>query len=272
MKRLTLSAYRNLLSRRMKHVARGRIVLWEGGSLWAFDVPPSTALRQGTDVHAHHAIQLNFSVGGSFSFHIEDQVVEGPIVLIAPEVLHAYYPQGRNAMIFIEPESRTGAAVLRDLAGRKAIRLDMTKFMDIVARLSCIWEVPRPDDTSLAGLGQELAIRLVGDTVAVQTLDPRIKRVLERLAMELDTRLSVVQAAGIACLSESRFSHLFVTEVGLPFRTYLLWRRMMVSVNRIAAGETLTSAAHEAGFADSAHFSRTFLRMFGVPASLLLMI
>jgi AraC-like DNA-binding protein len=79
-------------------------------------------------------------------------------------------------------------------------------------------------------------------------------------------------AAGIACLSESRFSHLFVDQIGLPFRTYVLWRRLSSAVDRMASGASLTNAAHEAGFADSAHFSRTFLRMFGIPASVLLMI
>ena len=95
---------------------------------------------------------------------------------------------------------------------------------------------------------------------------------LERISGDLDLPLDVSKAADIACLSESRFSHLFVAEVGLPFRTYMLWRRLMVAVNGIASGTNLTSAAHDAGFADSSHFSRTFLRMFGVPASLLLMI
>lgn len=272
MKRLTLQLTRKLIKDNMKHVGRGRIVLWEGASLWAFDVPPATTLRRSTDVHAHHAIQLNFSVGGSFRFHIEDEIVDGPIVLIAPDVPHAYEPQGRNAMIFVEPESRMGAAVLRDLAGRKAVRLDAARFADIADRLSCIWDAPRPDDATLAGLGQALALRLAGDTVLAQALDPRIVRVLDRLSMDINSQLSVGQAAGIACLSESRFSHLFVAEVGLPYRTYVLWRRLMVAVNGVAAGETLTNAAHEAGFADSAHFSRTFLRMFGVPASLLQMI
>ena len=70
----------------------------------------------------------------------------------------------------------------------------------------------------------------------------------------------------MACLSESRFSHLFTKETGLPFRTYVLWRRLMQAVERRAAGATLTEAAHQAGFSDSAHFSRTFLRMFGIPA------
>ncbi len=256
----------------MKYAGRGRIVLWEGASLWAFDVPLESPIRRNTDFHAHHAIQLTLSAGGRFAFHIGDEVVDGPVVLIAPDVPHAFYPQGRNAMIFIEPESRIGAAVLSDLATHKVARLDPARFADIATGLSCIWEQPRPDDATLVDLGREMATRLAGNAGAVQTIDRRIARVLARLSADIDSRLDVSQAAEIACLSESRFSHLFVAEVGLPFRTYVLWRRLMVAVNGIAAGDTLTHAAHHAGFADSAHFSRTFLRMFGVPASLLLMI
>ena len=253
----------------MKHVARGRIVLWEGASLWAFEVPPEATIRRSTNFHAHHAIQLTLSVGGSFSFQIDAGVLEGPVVLIAPDVPHAYAPQGRNAMIFIEPESRIGAAALRDLAGRRSARLDPETFADIATRLDCIWKQPRPDDMSLVGLGRELAARLAGTDTAVPTVNTRIARVLDKLSKDLDSRMDLRRAAQIACLSESRFSHLFVEEVGLPFRTYLLWRRLMVAVTGIAAGTSLTNAAHDAGFADSAHFSRTFLRMFGVPASLL---
>ena len=256
----------------MKHVGRGRIVLWEGASLWAFDVPPGATTRRSTDAHAHHAIQLTFAVEGQFAFHIGPEVVDGPAVLIAPDVPHVYFPQGRNVMIFIDPESRLGSAVLRDLAGRDFTRPDPEVFADIAARLTCIWEEPRPDDATLAALGRALATRLADNDAGEHPIDKRIARVLERLASDLDMRLSASAAADIACLSESRFSHLFVEEVGLPYRTYVLWRLLMIAVTAIAAGTNLTSAAHEAGFADSAHFSRTFLRMFGVPASLLLMI
>lgn len=271
MKQLTLPPTAKQLEKRMKHVARGRIILWEGASLWAFDAPAAAA-RRSTDVHAHHALQFTFSVGGSFRFRIGDEEIEGPTVLISPDVPHAYFPQGRNAMIFIEPESSLGTAVLRALAGRAYSSPDPVQFADIVSRFACIWEKPRPSDAILTRLGQELTARLAGSDLPVRALDARIACVLDRLTADGDTSLDLGKAADIACLSESRFSHLFVAEVGLPFRTYILWRRLMVAVNGVAVGATLTDAAHDAGFADSAHFSRTFLRMFGVPASFLLMI
>jgi AraC-like DNA-binding protein len=40
-------------------------------------------------------------------------------------------------------------------------------------------------------------------------------------------------------------------------------------VEAFAAGESLTTAAYRAGFADSAHLSRTFRRMYGMSAATL---
>lgn len=77
-------------------------------------------------------------------------------------------------------------------------------------------------------------------------------------------------AAALACLSPSRFRARFGAELGLPFRRYRLWRRMAAVMRTVASGGTLTTAAHAAGFASSAHLSSTFKRMFGLTASDLL--
>lgn len=246
--------------------------MWEGASLWVFGVPQAPTVRRSTGFLSHHAIQVTLAVDGAFEFNIAGEVVKSPMVVIAPDVEHAYDPVGQNAMILIEPESSLGAAVLRDLSGHDAARLGPAQFTDIAARLAAIWHDPRPDDATLVGLGRNWALLLAGRDMPARTIDQRIVRVLAFLQSHLGQAMACGQAAKIAYLSESRFSHLFVEEIGLPFRTYLLWRRMMLAVDAIAAGSSLTGAAHDSGFADSAHFSRTFLRMFGVQASLLEMI
>jgi AraC-like DNA-binding protein len=75
--------------------------------------------------------------------------------------------------------------------------------------------------------------------------------------------------AGEACLSPSRFRHLFVEQTGLALRPYILWRRFLRVWDLLMAGESLSSAAHSAGFADAAHLTRTCRRMFGFPPSAL---
>jgi AraC-like DNA-binding protein len=57
----------------------------------------------------------------------------------------------------------------------------------------------------------------------------------------------------------------------MPLRTYLLWRRLLHVWTLLMEGQTLSAAAHAAGFADAAHLSRTARTMFGLPPSLLQM-
>ena len=58
-------------------------------------------------------------------------------------------------------------------------------------------------------------------------------------------------------------------ETGAALRTYVLWLRLNIAIERSMAGGSWTDAAHDAGFADSAHLSRIFKRMFGInPATL----
>lgn len=62
-------------------------------------------------------------------------------------------------------------------------------------------------------------------------------------------------------------AHLFRDELGLPFRPYVLWLRLMRAAELASQGLSLTDAAHGAGFCDSAHFSRVCRRMFGIAPS-----
>jgi AraC-like DNA-binding protein len=83
----------------------------------------------------------------------------------------------------------------------------------------------------------------------------------------LDQSLSLRDILPLVGLSSGRTRHLFVEQTGLSFRTYLLWLRLDRAVQLFAEGASLTEAAHGAGFADSAHLSRTFRRMFGIVAA-----
>lgn len=75
------------------------------------------------------------------------------------------------------------------------------------------------------------------------------------------------EVADKLALSESRFLHLFSQEMGIPWRPYLLWCRMICAVRAVLNGHSATDAAHLAGFSDSAHLSRTFRKTFGMTMS-----
>jgi AraC-like DNA-binding protein len=99
--------------------------------------------------------------------------------------------------------------------------------------------------------------------------DPRWVALLDWLEQALEGRVRVEDAAAAVGLSSSRFMHWFADVAGLPFRAYVRWLRLQGAVRVLAGGATLTEAAHLAGFADSAHLTRTFVATFGVrPAPL----
>lgn len=93
---------------------------------------------------------------------------------------------------------------------------------------------------------------------------PRVERVLRVLHdLPARDRLSLERLAAVAGLSPSRFMHVFTRSVGMPLRRYILWLRLRRAACALAAGASVTHAAHSAGFSDAAHMTRTFRRMLG---------
>ena len=56
---------------------------------------------------------------------------------------------------------------------------------------------------------------------------------------------------------------MFTSSVGVPLRPYVLWLRLQCGARELAHGTSVADAAAAAGFADAAHFTRTFRRMIG---------
>ena len=72
---------------------------------------------------------------------------------------------------------------------------------------------------------------------------------------------ALLRASG---LSPSRLSHAFSEAAGLSLRAFMLWRKTREALRLIGRGQSLTEVAHEAGFTDSAHLTRTFQATLGL--------
>lgn len=99
--------------------------------------------------------------------------------------------------------------------------------------------------------------------------EERISKVVNYIHEHIHEKLSTEILKRAALLSESRLLHLFKEEMGLPIRNYILWYRLKVALDQVMNGASLTEAAHRAGFSDQPHFTRTCLKMVGVPPSTL---
>ncbi|TGL88801.1 AraC family transcriptional regulator [Leptospira congkakensis] len=95
-------------------------------------------------------------------------------------------------------------------------------------------------------------------------IDKRISESIKNIELE---EFSLVRLANDAGLSVERFRHLFSKEVGVPFSAYRLWLKTKKAVDYLANHTHLIDAAYQGGFADQSHFTRVFLRSFGVAPS-----
>lgn len=255
----------------MEILAHARIVMWEGGALWVVDATaPALRARQSTDQHAHHAIQVTLSLGGRFRLESPDGHVDGDAVAVAPDAPHTFQAEGLIALLFIAPESRTGRAVAAQLFQGKALAAVpdalLGEFRAAIA--AAFTAARRSDDAAFIALGQGLAAHMAAEARS-DVPDLRVRKAIAWMTQSLDGQPSLGDAAAAVNLSPGRLRHLFVEHTGLPFKAYLLWLRLSRALQGFAGGMPLTQAAHEAGFSDSAHLSRTFRRMFGIaPAGL----
>lgn len=247
--------------------AHGRILFWEGASLWIFSAPKGEQYPK-TDLHSHHVVQVTLALTGRVDFDGEAERVGGVAVAIAPDSRHAFAGTGLVAHLFVAPESLAGRQIVRGLFANGPIApLPVQEIGDLPARLRAAFEDPRQTDDDLRALGRDLVARLAGELADAEAPDARIAEVIAWLTRRLDQPVSLRDAARLIHLSPGRTRHLFVQQTGLPFRTYLLWLRLVRAVEMFAGGASLTESAHGAGFADSAHLSRTFRRMFGIAAA-----
>lgn len=94
--------------------------------------------------------------------------------------------------------------------------------------------------------------------------DPRIARALQGLRSQPYERWSAQDSAASACLSVSRFLHLFKDEVGFPFRKVRSWKRARSLLDRTTGAGSLTDVALDSGYPDATHFSHSIRQVYGL--------
>lgn len=249
----------------MKPAATGRILFWRGGSLWI------GLAGEPAGMHAHHAVQITLPFpGGRVRFQSPSGSWQSyAAALVVADQPHSFEARGQLvAQVFVEPESRDGRQLQQRYHGEGIVALPVGALELQIAALAVGYEHRASDATLVASARDAIAMLSGGGAAPEQAPDARIARALELIRARLGGKIPLTSVAAAVHLSPDRFRHLFMQETGVGFRPYLLWLRLEVALAAYVAGESLTEAAYSGGFADSAHFSRTFRSMFGItPAS-----
>jgi AraC-like DNA-binding protein len=243
----------------MQTTGRGRILLWRGGSIWI------GRAEQPTDVHSHHAIQISLALSdGNLHFREADNVWKDFAAAVIPaHCPHAFKASGQLvANVFVEPESLEGQKI-RERFSDGIVSLSGGIGRPGIEALALMYKERRSDEELIACARDVINELAATSTCAVRPVDGRIVRAIELLHEQLGQAINLSDIANSVHLSPERFRHLFIEQTGLRFRPYILWLRLGNALSAYAAGANLTDASYAGGFADSAHFSRTFKRMFG---------
>lgn len=244
---------------------RGNVKLevWPEGGVWV-------GAGDADTLHQHFTASVKIALTGSFRIRTPGTDFTRTVAATtAPLVEQQLDARGAIlANVFIDPESdafdRLSGVFARSPSGFSILRDDVAAALSRELR-----EIVASRQPLVRGW-DAVVERLADGAPRRRKIDARIRRVATILKREFAAppRLSVLARA--VGLSEGRLTHLFTQEMGLPLRQYVLWLRVRDVVYSLGVGRSLTQAAHDAGFSDSPHLSRTFRAMFGVPPSVLI--
>jgi AraC-like DNA-binding protein len=220
------------------------------------------------EAHQHHALQVTLALEGTLELVVDRQKAEYRAVVIDCDYPHLVKGQaGWVATLLINPESGIARGIQQCiLRGAYAVSAEENFSDRFIEQMATFMQQPFTNKRLETMLTQMQNIMLdISDTG--YALDARIAEVLDLVKRTEERKLTAQELSEAVFLSEGRFGHLFREEIGVPMRRYLLWCRLMNALEHIARGERFTFAAHEAGFSDAAHLSRTFRQMFGISLS-----
>jgi len=238
------------------------VFIWQDRALFLGD-------RSETDVHCHHALEVSVALDGlgvDVASPGGTAVRGAGAVMVRPDAPHQLSIAGpKVAVLYLDPHSPLGRG-LDAWAGQGPLRA----LPDGVAA-SARGAFASLFDRSTGQAEAEHAMDALLGALAPDPPRPRLDWRVRKAKAALDARLDAPPKQGDLAaelgLSGSRLGHLFSAEVGLPMRRYILWMRLRAALTEALATGSMTDAALAAGFADSAHFSRTCRRMFGLAPS-----
>lgn len=219
--------------------------------------------------HRHYALQLTIPLEGSIAITMDNHRLSADHgVWISSNIEHQLELEGKQLVLLINPTSTMGHYF------QQAITKQGTKVGDLLAgalQQLCLDFLAAniQGENLIAGIDKLLEQYNCECQSANHWTDARITKGLVYLQLHHQRVVSLTEIADHCCLSESRFLHLFKEQTGLPYRRAQLWIKLVHSMASLRI-QSITTTAHQFGFTDSAHYSKTFKEHFGFSPKALL--
>jgi AraC-like DNA-binding protein len=173
--------------------------------------------------------------------------IEGDMLVIRPDVEHWVEINGRAKVLYFDGlvfplTAPLAAPVPREVAALAidAIASDPGAQAELRARFL---------------RGKKCCPGTVARTIDAIAVDPMLKMDQKELAERLG-------------LERTQAMRAFKAATGMTFRGFKRWTALCAATRQIAEGQLVRTAAMDAGFADTAHLTRTFRSAFGTTPTL----
>lgn len=219
-------------------------------------------------MHRHYALQISITSKGSLKItdanHNDTSYNQ---CFINSNVLHQFQSNEICLIILINPLSELGHQLFKKYSCNKIV--DPDKDLDqLVVFLSDYLK----ENCSFYELTEHVKKYLEQLKCACESenhfSDERIYHAIQYLDQHFERIVPLEEIAAFCHLSSTRFLHLFKEKTHLNFRRYQLWNKLIKSIPYLKE-HTITETAHQFGFTDSSHYTRTFKETFGLSPKIL---
>ena len=173
--------------------------------------------------------------------------IEGDMVLIRPGVEHRVEIHGRAKVLYFDG-------------------LEFPLGVELAAR------VPRDVESlaidALAGESGAQAELRACFSKGSNRCPAAVARAIAAIARDPATRMDQAELARRLGHGRTQSLRIFKAATGMTFRGFKKWIALCAAARHIADGELVRTAAMDAGFADTAHLTRTFRTSFGTTPTL----
>lgn len=248
----------------MSELRKACFYLWRGEALYAGPGVSST-------LHRHYALQVAVGLDRPMRVRManEPAFVEAQAFMIRPNLAHQIDASGVQSLFLWSEFEATPRPFETSLGTPDGLTLVPDVALRALApRIARLHAGPVTCDEARA------VFELILSALSIdRPVDTRVQAAMQHLRqahVDMEGKphhLDTAQLAREAYLSPSRFRHLFKAETGISVQRFLLWERLMHALANAGGGASLTQAAHDGGFADSAHLARFFRASFGVRAA-----
>lgn len=214
--------------------------------------------------HTHWMYQFFISLSGTLMIDIENHEINTSAIIVNKQVRHEFCGKGKHHLTFlVNPTSEIGRQLASHFEGNESYYLIPEKISRQLVRIATEKTI---DYSNL--------VQVLTDcfsSSAAKNYDLRVEELLKNVTeckCQYDSH-KVSELADQLNVSQSRLSHIFKENTGIPLKSYLLLHQLFTAYHQIFAGMSVTEAAHYAGFDSSAHFAATSKKMTGMSAKLI---